>query len=100
MPQREEDTQTIDREEVKEPSMYNVILLNDNYTTWDFVMYTLIKIFNKSEDEAMAITKNVHEQGRGIAGKYIIDIAVTKSQHANDLAYQNGHPLKTIVEQE
>jgi len=95
------DTNVIDRydEEVKEPSMYKVIFLNDHYTTWDFVIQMLEKYFAKTFMEAQAITKSVHEKGKGVAGIYTRDIAITKMAQVNQEAVSSGHPLALNIEE-
>ena len=83
-----------------EPPLYKVIILNDDYTPMDFVIYVLTQIFKHSETEAHKIMMDVHQQGSGLAGTYNFEIAETKSYQANQLAKTNKHPLKTIVEEE
>ena len=91
---RAED-EVIDR--IKEPGMFHVILMNDNYTPMDFVVEILTKIFNKSEKEAHALMMKVHKQGSAIAGTYIEDVALTKSEIAITTAKKNGFPFATKV---
>lgn len=93
-------TQSKDSTEVKEPSMYRVVLWNDNYTPWNFVAGILVAFFNKNEAEAMAMTKRVHEEGKGIAGIYTEDIANTKAQRASTSAKRLEFPLKITIEKE
>lgn len=99
-----EDTQILEKEEteldVEEPKMYHVILLNDDFTPMDFVVYLLIEVFHKNSDDAWNITNSVHNNGSGVAGTYIKDIAETKSSLANKLAKANGFPLETTIEEE
>lgn len=85
--------------EIKEPSYYKVIIYNDEETTMDFVVEILIDFFNKEESEAQALMYQVHLNGRGIAGIYIYDIALTKKELATDRARQNGFPLKIELEE-
>ena len=96
--------QTIEKPDIKEkfevPGMWKVILHNDDYTTFDFVIYVLISIFNKELEEATAITTDVHKKGKGIAGVYTKDIAFTKMKAANLLAVQNNFPFECSVEKE
>jgi ATP-dependent Clp protease adaptor protein ClpS len=82
------------------PKMYKVVLLNDHYTTMDFVIQILMGIFNKSYEEAVAVTLAVHKQGKGVAGIYTYDIAQTKVKLVKDLAREHGHPLQLIAEVE
>ncbi|MBQ3367328.1 ATP-dependent Clp protease adaptor ClpS [bacterium] len=85
---------------VKEPELYKVVMLNDNYTTMEFVVDVLIDIFGKSEAEARKIMLAVHKQGRGVAGVYVYDIAVSKISQVDEAAKKKGFPLKCIVEKE
>lgn len=85
---------------VQPPKMYRVLLLNDDYTTMDFVIYVLMNIFGKNEAEAFTIMLNVHRAGSGLAGVYSYDIAVTKLKQTEDLAKEYGHPLKLTIEAE
>ena len=85
-------------EKVKEPEDYKVILLNDNYTTMDFVVLVLMDIFHKNEAEANRIMLNVHKKGKGVAGVYTFDIAVTKTEHVHAIAKDMGFPLRCIIE--
>ena len=93
-------TLTEEEAELKEPSMYKVILLNDNYTTMDFVVLVLEHIFKKTPSEAQQIMLNVHEKGSGIAGIYTKDIAETKIALVHQLAQTNEFPLKCTMEPE
>lgn len=94
----EEEVITEEDQELEEPGMYNVILINDDYTTFDFVVYVLVSVFKRSAEDAWDITNKIHHEGRGIAGTYIKDIAETKSALAEELATQNDFPLETKVE--
>ena len=85
-------------EKLKEPEDFNVVLLNDNYTSMDFVVDVLVLIFNKDEREAERIMMDVHRKGRGVVGKYTLDIAVTKSEQVHSLAEQNNFPLRCVLE--
>lgn len=89
------DNEVIDR--VKEPGMFHVILINDNYTPMNFVVEILMKIFNKSEKDAYVLMTKVHEKGSAIAGTYIEDVALTKSEVTSTIAKKNGFPLATKV---
>jgi ATP-dependent Clp protease adaptor protein ClpS len=86
------------KEALKEPKMFRVVLLNDDYTTMDFVVNILELVFHKSEAEAMAIMLQVHKNGRGIAGVYTEDIANTKASQVHTLAASKQFPLECIVE--
>ncbi|HIJ78999.1 MAG: ATP-dependent Clp protease adapter ClpS [Desulfobulbaceae bacterium] len=86
------------KQQTKKPSMYNVLLHNDDYTTMDFVVMVLESIFNKNGAEATRIMLNVHQQGVGVAGVYPKDIAETKVVLVHDLARKNEFPLKCSIE--
>jgi ATP-dependent Clp protease adaptor protein ClpS len=86
------------KQQTKRPSMYKVLLHNDDYTTMDFVVTVLETIFHKSVQEANRIMLNVHEQGVGVAGVYTRDVAETKVVLVHDLARKNEYPLKCSLE--
>ena len=96
-----EDIQLITRndEKVKEPSEYVVVLLNDDYTTRDFVVEILKLVFHKNPEEATRIMLNVHNKGRGVVGIYTWDIARTKANQVHSIAKQHDYPLKCVVEE-
>ena len=83
---------------LKVPSLYKVILLNDDYTPMDFVIQVLKEIFNKSAAEAYALTMQVHDQGRGLAGTYSREVAEQKVFEVTAVARSYKHPLKAISE--
>jgi ATP-dependent Clp protease adaptor protein ClpS len=87
------------RKKTKEPEEFRVILLNDHYTTMDFVVQILMSIFHKSEEEANRIMLDVHRKGRGMVGMYPWDIAQTKADQVHAVARQNEFPLRCIIEQ-
>ena len=87
------------RFKMKEPSMYNVIMNNDNETTMDFVVMVLQRIFHKNEEDAEVIMLKVHNEGSAIAGTYFKDIAVSKANFTMSLAKQNGFPLRLTTEE-
>ncbi len=89
---------TREREDVKQPEEYRVILLNDDFTTMEFVVSVLMTVFHKAVPEATRIMLDVHKKGRGIVGIYTYDIAVTKVNQVHTLARQNGFPLKCTME--
>ena len=82
---------------IKKPSKYAVIILNDDYTAWKFVVITLIRIFGKSEEEANIITKSVHTFGEGICGIYTKEIAESKVQASLEFSNINKQPLRTVM---
>lgn len=85
---------------IDKPNLYRVYLLNDDYTTMDFVVYVLMKFFDKTRLEATAIMLHVHRHGKGLAGIYIKEIAETKVAQVEQLARKNGFPLKCIIEKD
>ena len=84
--------------QTKEPDRYQVVLLNDDYTTMEFVMDVLESIFQKTPAEAYRIMMHVHTQGRGICGVYTWEIAETKAAMVVDRARAAGFPLRAVVE--
>lgn len=86
--------------DTKEPSMYRVIILNDDYTPMDFVIYVLQHIFGHDEGQAYNIMLDIHKKGAGLGGIYTHEIAETKSYQMNRLAQENKHPLKSFVEED
>ena len=99
-PEVEESISSESGEEVDEPPMYKVMLLNDDYTTMEFVVEVLVYVFKKSADEAMRIMLNVHHRGIGVCGVYPHEVAETKVKTVEALARENGFPLKCIMERE
>ena len=86
-------------EKLKEPREYVVILLNDNYTTREFVVEILKLIFHKNPVEAKSIMLSIHNKGRGAVGTYTWDIAQTKVNQVHSIARQYDYPLKCLVEE-
>jgi len=85
-------------EKVKEPEEYRVILLNDHYTSMDFVVEILMVIFHKGLEDANKIMLDVHRKGKGLVGLYSWDIAATKMEQVHAAARVNEFPLRCIVE--
>jgi ATP-dependent Clp protease adaptor protein ClpS len=88
------------RKRLKKPPMYRVYLLNDDYTTMDFVVQILENVFNKPPAEATQIMLHVHKKGRGLCGVYTREIAETKVATVHHLAEENGFPLRCILERD
>lgn len=87
------------RVERREPALYKVVLLNDDYTTMEFVLQVLESVFQKSPAEAYQIMMHVHVNGRGIAGVYPWEVAETKAETVISLAREAGFPLKAVTEE-
>ena len=83
---------------LKEPEMYRVILLNDHYTTMDFVVEIIRTIFHKSAGEATKIMMDVHKKGQGVVGTYPLDIASTKVWQVQEKAREKDFPLECVLE--
>jgi ATP-dependent Clp protease adaptor protein ClpS len=88
------------QEKTKDPTLYKVVLLNDDYTTMEFVVQVLEDIFQKSPAEAYRIMMHVHVNGRGIAGVYPWEIAESKAEKTIALAREAGFPLRAVTEEE
>ena len=95
------DVETISREDtkIKEPKLYRVMLLNDDYTTMDFVVSVLEGIFRKSPAEATQIMLHVHQRGKGVCGVFAREIAETKVALVHQRARAAGFPLKCVMEE-
>ena len=91
-------TQTQEKIKVEEPARYDVILLNDEVTTYDFVIKVLKQIFHKSDEQAIALTKHIHEKGSGVVGTYLYEIAEQKGIETTLLAREAGYPLQVKVQ--
>lgn len=89
-----------DKQKLERPRRYKVILLNDDYTTMEFVVEVLQGIFKRTPDEAMAIMLNVHKNGMGVAGVYVKSIAETKVTQVHKLAKRMEFPLRCTLESE
>ena len=91
---------TKEKPEVKKPNMYAVVLINDDYTPMEFVIYVLQTIFKKSYEEAKKIMLLVHNEGKGICGIYSLDIAETKANQVIEFSRVNQHPLECKVQKQ
>lgn len=98
LPETKEESDVKTRHGVKEPSMYKVLLHNDDYTTMEFVVDVLIQVFRKSLEEATSIMLNVHKLGIGVCGVYTLEVAETKVETVLRMAREQGHPLKCSME--
>lgn len=88
------------RPRTRKPSMYKVLMLNDDYTPMEFVVHVLERFFQKSREEATRIMLHVHRRGVGVCGVFTYEVAETKVTQVMDLARQNQHPLQCTIEKE
>ncbi len=84
----------------KKPPLYRVLMLNDDYTPMEFVVYALEHFFNKSKDEATQIMLHIHGKGVGVCGVFTYEIAETKVNQVTEFARKNKHPLQCTMERE
>lgn len=99
-PQHESDTAVAEKTRTKTPKQYKVLLLNDDYTTMEFVVFVLEAVFMKSPSEAIQIMLQVHKSGRGVAGIFSKQIAEAKIDRVHSEARKEGFPLKCVMEEE
>jgi ATP-dependent Clp protease adaptor protein ClpS len=97
---RDSGVSTKSRTETKKPSLYRVLLLNDDYTPMEFVVFVLERFFNKSREEATEIMLHVHLHGVGLCGVFTYEVAETKVAQVLDLARRNEHPLQCTMEKD
>jgi ATP-dependent Clp protease adaptor protein ClpS len=86
------------RVRAKKPSLYNVIMLNDDYTPMEFVIMVLEQFFNKNQEEATQIMLHVHQKGVGVCGVFTYEVAETKVTQVMDMAKEHQHPLQCTLE--
>ena len=84
----------------KKPSLYKVLLLNDDYTPMEFVVHVLERFFNKGREDATRVMLHVHQKGVGVCGVYTYEVAETKVTQVMDLAKEHQHPLQCRMEKE
>ena len=94
------DLATKTRTKTQRPSLYKVLLLNDDYTPMEFVVAVLERFFNKSREDATRIMLHVHHNGVGICGVFTYEVAETKVAQVTEFARQNQHPLQCTMEKE
>jgi ATP-dependent Clp protease adaptor protein ClpS len=96
------DTNVLTRTKAKtqKPSLYKVLLFNDDYTPMEFVVFVLEQFFNKNREDAYTIMLHVHQKGVGICGVYTYEVAETKQSQVMDAAKSAGHPLQCTLEKE
>jgi ATP-dependent Clp protease adaptor protein ClpS len=88
------------RSKTKKPSMYKVLMLNDDYTPMEFVVHVLERFFGKNREEATRIMLHVHQRGVGICGVFTYEVAETKVNQEMDFARRHQHPLQCTLEKE
>jgi len=88
------------RAKTKRPSMYKVLMLNDDYTPMEFVVHVLERFFSKSREEATQVMLHVHRRGVGVCGVYTYEVAETKVNQVTEFARRNQHPLRCTLEKE
>ena len=93
------DTRTRTERRLKKPKMYKVLLLNDDYTTMEFVVFVLQTIFHRSETDAMQIMLHVHQNGVGVAGVYTREVAESRVAQVEGLARSHEFPLRCNMEE-
>jgi ATP-dependent Clp protease adaptor protein ClpS len=93
-----EEVLTEERVKPKKPRMYRVVLLNDDYTPMEFVVWVLRVVFHKPMDEATRLMLQVHNQGRGVCGVFTYDVARSKATQVQTLARKHEHPLEARLE--
>jgi len=91
---------TTEKPKLKQPPLYKVILINDDYTPMEFVIYVLQRFFSKSAEEATKIMLHVHQNGVGICGVFTYEVAETKVTQVMDMARQHDHPLQCTMEKD
>ena len=91
---------TKSRPKTKKPSLYKVLILNDDYTPMEFVVHVLERFFAKPREEAVQIMLHVHRHGVGICGVYTFEVAETKVAQVIELARRHQHPLQCTMEKE
>lgn len=84
----------------KKPSMYKVLMLNDDYTPMEFVVHVLERFFQKTREEATRIMLHVHQRGVGLCGVYTYEVAETKVTQVMDFARRHQHPLQCTLEKD
>ena len=88
------------RPKTKRPAMYKVLMLNDDYTPMDFVVYVLQRYFKMDLDEATHVMLNVHQRGVGVCGVFTYEVAETKVTQVMDFARKHQHPLQCVLEED
>jgi ATP-dependent Clp protease adaptor protein ClpS len=87
-----------ERARPKKPPLYRVVMLNDDYTPMEFVVWVLQSVFHKGAEEATRLMLDVHTKGKGVCGVYTLDVARTKAQQVESVARRHDHPLQCQLE--
>ena len=88
-----------ERQKIKPPPLFKVMLLNDDFTPMDFVVVVLQKFFNMNREQATVVMLKVHQQGRGVCGVFPRDLAATKVEQVGAFARRHQHPLACVMEE-
>lgn len=97
---RDEQGETLTRDRIEHPRKYKVLLLNDDYTSMEFVVYVLQTVFRHSQAGATRVMLHIHRNGVGVAGIYTREIAETRVAQVKQMASEAGHPLQCTMEPE
>ena len=100
-PKRDDgDTTVLERvpQKTKPPQMYQVVMLNDDYTPREFVVFVIQEFFNKDRETATQIMLKIHLDGKGVCGVFSKDVAATKVDQVTEASRKNGHPLQCVSE--
>ena len=97
---KEEQGDVLEKERVEKPPKYKVLLLNDDYTTMEFVVFVLMQVFRHSQASATRVMLHIHNNGVGVAGVYSREVAETRVAQVEKIAKEAGHPLQCTLEPE
>jgi len=97
---KQDNAALLEREALKPPKRYQVVLLNDDYTTMEFVIEVLQTFFAMNRERAQQVMLKVHQEGRAVCGVYSRDVAETKVIQVSEFARQHGHPLRCQMEEQ
>ena len=97
---RQDQEDVLTREKTEEPKKYKVLLLNDDYTSMEFVVFVLVNVFRHSQASATRIMLHIHHSGVGVAGVYTREVAETRIAQVDEQAKSAGHPLQCTMEPE
>jgi ATP-dependent Clp protease adaptor protein ClpS len=100
-PDRQGGTEVVEKTKAttKRPKLFRVVLLNDDYTTMEFVIHVLESVFDKGPAEAYRVMMEVHTRGRGVCGTYTYELAETKVDTVHEMARTEGFPLRAAIEE-